>query len=509
MKKTNTPSFVLELEVGFSQKLLDKLRYDYDGKKSRAGTLSTLDKKCRAAVSIYNSALGEALKRLHILTHDPERKELLEKYRAVKDSGKTPAGFSERFKQVEERAGYSEYALHEWVAEPKHHFGGLIGIDEAQKLASRAFAAVDRILRGNAKRVRFMRGDDDITLEGKSGRSTLKYIGGCMIQFGSGNIYPLILKKNDRYAQAALQNRVKYVRLVRRTIRGKKRYFAQLILEGVPPRTKNLIYGKKDCRVGIDLGVSTAAIVSRKDVSLVELAPKCRINEKELRRLNRAIDRSRRASNPDNYDQDGTIKKGRLSWKTSKNCARLLKKRKELYRKAAAARRTSNNALANRIVALGTDVRVEAMNISGMAKRSGTPLKKKKNGRYASRKRYGKTILSRSPACLIAAIDRKLSYIGLSCGKVNTRTVKASQYDHMSNTYKKKPLGQRWHVFRDGTKAQRDLYSAFLIMNTDNTLEQVDRNRCRRNFAAFRKLHDREVERIRDAGTPGLAWYIA
>jgi len=54
----------------------------------------------------------------------------------------------------------------------------------------------------------------------------------------------------------------------------------------------------------------------------------------------------------------------------------------------------------------------------------------------------------------------------------NTKTTKLSQYDHKSKTYSKKLLSQREHIFADGTKVQRDLYSAWLArFVVDNKLD--------------------------------------
>jgi hypothetical protein len=48
----------------------------------------------------------------------------------------------------------------------------------------------------------------------------------------------------------------------------------------------------------------------------------------------------------------------------------------------------------------------------------------------------------------------------------------------------------------DHRKIQRDLYSAFLLMNSHDTHAHADRNRCLRTFEAFVSLHDQEIQRI-------------
>ena len=55
----------------------------------------------------------------------------------------------------------------------------------------------------------------------------------------------------------------------------------------------------------------------------------------------------------------------------------------------------------------------------------------------------------------------------------------------------------------DGTKVQRDLYSAFLIQNVDATLKAVDVNRCNQSYDRFLQLHNQEVQRLSSMITPG------
>ena len=99
--------------------------------------------------------------------------------------------------------------------------------------------------------------------------------------------------------------------------------------------------------------------------------------------------------------------------------------------------------------------------------------------------------------------------VGEGIKKINTFTVKASQYDHVSNTCNKKPLNQRWHTLPDGTKIQRDLYSGFLICYTNDKLDHVDRKVCIHNFKQFKELHDQEIVHLKRLDNPDLRWYIA
>ena len=46
-------------------------------------------------------------------------------------------------------------------------------------------------------------------------------------------------------------------------------------------------------------------------------------------------------------------------------------------------------------------------------------------------------------------------------------------------------------------KIQRDLYSAFLIKNVKENLEEVNIEKAQKEFKNFVKLHNEEIERIK------------
>src|SRR5699024_12396254 len=86
--------------------------------------------------------------------------------------------------------------------------------------------------------------------------------------------------------------RVKYVRIVQKEIRGKIRYFANLVISGYPPSKEKTI-GRGN--VGLDIGTSSLAISSRTNVSLVNLADEVQPISDKIRLVQRKIDRSKRS----------------------------------------------------------------------------------------------------------------------------------------------------------------------------------------------------------------------
>lgn len=479
MAKSNSDSFVLKLELVLN-----------------THEQATLIKKLNIARQIYNACLGEALKRLHKVQNDKGYRMLLEQNRSKERTAK--------LKEIERAYGYSEYQLHDWVVGPREHFQNTIGSLEAQKLATRAFQAVEKVHYRKAKRACFKSEGELVSVENKSNTTGLRWKDGRVI-WGELNL-DVRLKKDDRYAAEALTRRVKYIRIVPREIRGRQRFFVQFVLEGLPP-SKNHPVGLAAQRVGIDPGVSTMAIVSEEHVELAELAPGIQKDERKLARIQRAMDRSRRAANPGNYNPNGTIRKGRKRWVYSNRYRKLVARERDLHRKVAAKRKQAHEQLANRIIALGLDVRTEDMQYKALQRRSKQITYNKRNGRARSKRRFGKTLGNRAPAQLLSILDQKLHYHGGSLKKIDTAAVKASQYDHTTGQCSQKELGERWAII-DGRKVQRDLYSAFLIENTTDSLSTVDTERANSWYTSFLVLHDHEIDRIKQTGSATLQWYV-
>ena len=476
--KSKTPTYTVEFE------LITTFQDRY-----------VINKKMKVAKSIYNACLNECLKRLKAVKADKEYHTL------VKTESSKQRNI--RLKEIEHYYGYSEYALHHWVNKIKHHFEGHLGINEVQKLATRAFQTVEKYHYGKAKKVFFKSFKDDMSVENKSNKTGLR-LKDLKIIWGNLSI-SFKVKKNDKYAQLALLDKTKYVRVLKCEIRGKERFFVQLIQEGLPPKKHQT--STIENRIGIDIGTSTIAVVSDNKVYMKELAD-IKTPCKKLRRIDRAMDRSRRFTNPQNYSDNGTVKKGSKKWNYSNRYLKLKSKRKELFRKIASIRKQTHEQTANFILSLELDVRVETMRFQSLQKRAKKTTRNKKNGKINKKKRFGKSIANYAPAMLLETINRKLKYQNLELKKIDTYSVKASQLNHTTGECTKKFLANRWNNI-DDKPIQRDLYSAFLIQNTLDTLDTIDVDLCNLKFNNFVKLHDIEIQRLKNLNNKKLNWFVA
>ncbi|MGH4118681.1 RNA-guided endonuclease TnpB family protein [Clostridium sp.] len=507
MAKQTTPNYVLTLSLDINNS--DEI---------------ILDKRFEICRKLYNAILGLGLKKFNALSelkvYKKLRKELAEinkLYFKDKESKKLKIYIELRKQKYKELTNLlGEYGINEYLFINKmtpmyKSFNKNIDNKTAQALASRAWKALEKLIFKDAQKVNFIRYDELKSVEGKWNKSGITYRDG-IIKWNGLKI-PVIIKSNDIYAQKAIQDRIKYCRIVRKYIRGKYKYYVQLVMEGIPP----VKYNKETCdikrsvgfgNVGIDIGTQTIAISSRYDVKLLELCPEINNIQGIKTKLSRKLDRQRRVNNPNNYNDDGTIKFGiminkkkeRLTWVKSNKYIKTQMELRDIQRKQTDIRKQSHEKLANHIISLGDRILVETMNYKGLQKRSKKNTINARTGKFNKKKRFGKSLGNKAPSKLIDIINRKLKYDELEILKINTHKVKASMYNHFTDEYIKKELKDRWDI---STGIQRDCYSAFLIMNVSNDLESINRNLCFESYDNFKQLHDREINRLRTSKENG------
>lgn len=313
-------------------------------------------------------------------------------------------------------------------------------------------------------------------------------------------ILPLKNKRLNEYEAECLNNTILYLGVTRKFIRGKFRYYVQFTIKGLIPSKINKETGKFRTighgDVGLDIGTSSLAIVSDKNVELVELADKAQPNEHKIRLIQRKLDRSRRKNNPNKFNEDGTINRGnRDKWVVSKNYIKLKNKLRDYQRKLAAIRKMQHEILANNILSMGDNIYIETMRWKGLQKRA-KETTISKSGRINRKKRFGHTIGNRAPSMFMTILDNKLKAYNLELNKINTNRCKASQYNHILKEFNKKPLSARWSILSDEDKIQRDLYSAFLIQNVNENKDGFNDDKINQRYNTFKSLHDAEIERL-------------
>ena len=450
MTSKHTPTFIHELKL--------------NPNKSEQKVLSI---RLDVGRQIYNVCLGEALKRLKLMRQSKlYQRAIKQPINLKKPKGKLIKNKerSSLFKQAREKYLFGEYDLHKYLSKKysgtwlTQHIDSLV----AQKLASRAFKAVEEYAYGKHGRPRFRAKRRFSSVEGKNNLSGLRFLNSKIIWSAKGgsklSLTPCYDKKDKDGLEAyALSQRTKYVRLVCKYIKGQPAWYAQLIQEGTPYiKAKNKI--NREEIVGLDIGPSTIAIVGSNKACLQPFAKKTISYHIEIKKLQKKMARSLRAMNLNNFNAEklkltpsgkkikkqGTVKPGHKVWHYSKRYQHMRITLSELQRKMAASRNGEHGELVNRILSLGNIVKTEKLSYKSF------------------QKNFGKSVGNRAPGLFMEKLRRKAESAGGQVIEFNTRTTALSQSCQCGAKHKKK-LNERWHKCSAcGVNAQRDLYSAYL-----------------------------------------------
>ena len=487
-----TPTYTLELALD----------------TSNLSTRNYLKNYFNEVAQLSNTVRRFAMRQLNLLKRNKQYKILLKEYVALDKCNPRKKELSHQLNDIVRSYGLYKYGLDTFARNQRKNMK-YIHSDVYANLCNDIWQGVEKVLYSNGKNIHFKKWDEVTSFENKKNSTGIIYNNGYVYINRTINkpMHGIKIKvkmphnknsKHYQYEMDCLKDRTKYCRIVRRMFNNGWHYYVQLVQEGVPPQKHEVGQG----RVGVDIGPSTAAIVSKNKCSLKELGTnqnEIKIFDKKIKKLQRQMDRSRRNSNPQNYNEDGTIRKGRKKWSYSKRYYKTRDKVKTLQRKRATSIKQWQEAFANEIISDGNVIFIESMSFNGLKKKS-KETKKNSKGKYQSKKRMGKSIQMHAPAQFVSIMERKLSYAGGVLFKVNTYKFKASQYDHVTDEYHKKKLSQRYALI-DGEPVQRDLYSAFLLMNSESDLTHADRELCFQEYDNFKKNHDVYINELKNKDT--------
>ena len=512
--QAQTPSYVVSTRVQLSESIANRF-----------------EKSFRISNSAYNEALSFGLKRFEALKRNPYYQELLEARRlarkgiaALKNAEKTTKGLTQQVKCYDKvlfelRKAYSltKSGLQQYLGQQRRKPDSpyrQIAAGELQVIAAQAYQTLEKVLFYQIKphKVRFRsKFDLDVGYRNRVNNEATRLVPSDK----KGIAYRLYIHKAstfvdipekafNKYQQMSLlrSEKIKYVQIIRKTIRGKKVYYLQIVCQGFP--SSKVTKGERV--VGIDPGISTVAFASPSEVALVDLVPKnIAQKEKLLKQLDRQIERSQRVNNPECYKENGTIKKGAQFKRPSKRQVRLRNRRRKVYRSLSEERKKLQGQLVSRIVSQALCIRIEELGVKGLQQRSRDIRINPKTNRPYSKKRYGKAIFRAAPSAFRTALETRASQLGIDVEVISPKEVKPSQYNHITQTFDKKSLSTRVYDLSDEyTGVQRDLYSAFLIGHIENGHYQQEQ--LEQDFPDFYRQMKAFLQQPIE--TERLAWYL-
>ena len=512
--RAQTPSYVASVKLKLS-----------------ASIENHLEKSFNIANSAYNEALSFGLKRFEALKQNTHYQNLLEARRttstgivALKKAKRKTVGLNQQVKlynralsNLQKAYGLTEYGLQCHLAERRRKDSSSyrqLNAGELQVVASQAMKTLEKVLFYQIKphKVRFRsKFNLDVSFRNRVNTTGTRLettdkqgIAYRLYIHKASTFVDIPIKAFNHYQQLSLLRceKIKYVQIIRKTIRGKKVYTLQIVCQGFPHSKVT----KGEGVVGIDPGISTVAFASSTEVALVDLVPKnITRKEKLLKQLDQRIERSQRVNNPECYEENGTIKKGARFKRPSKRQLRLCNRRRKVYRSLSEERKKIQGQLVSRIVSQASCIRIEELNVQGLQRRSRDIRINPKTNRPYSKKRYGKAIFRGAPGAFRTALETRASQLGIDIEVISPKDAKPSQYNHITQTFEKKSLSTRMYdLSNDYPDVQRDLYSAFLIGHIEKGRYQQEQ--LEQDFPAF---YDQMKDFLQlKPETKRLAWYL-
>ncbi len=255
----------------------------------------------------------------------------------------------------------------------------------------------------------------------------------------------------------------------RTTVRGKNRYCALLVLDCAPYRSekhkRRVAERPSDEVLGLDMGPTHQWWVAGDESGVISLGQealsRASSTAAKQRRVQRALARSRRASNPDCYDEKGRSIRGKRPRELSGRGKRLASQHAEAKRKSAEQRKHATIRQARETALLAPRVRVEDQNFtSWMAG-------------------YGRRLAVTLPGLFLSHLTREQEINGGSVERLPLRSA-FSQYCICGHKARK-PRSQDWHECNQpdcpirGVRLDRNLFSAFLMRVTASPETSVER----------------------------------
>ena len=252
-------------------------------------------------------------------------------------------------------------------------------------------------------------------------------------------------------------------------------------------------------------------------IAKVQIAPSADTDHRAVRKLQRAMERSRQATNPDNYEtvevvrhgkkhKSLKVKSGRLQWRFSKRYESLRAELAEIFRLSAATRKREHGEVCNWLLGHAGHIIVEDNSYKAF-----------------QRGRFGKTIGRHAPAALYAQLTNKAESAGLLVEVVSPKKLKPSQHNLLTDTFVKHELCERRARLGeddDDRRIDRDAAACLNLLYADLENQAYAPERIREAvpagvtawldagvavIQAREGITEREFGRFRRRGIPSLA----
>lgn len=435
-----------------------------------------LQKRFELCRKIYNNMLHYEIKQLNKALHDKRyadaKKTIDEVYKIDDDKEKREKKQSEEYKQavkisneVLKEYGLTEFGFIKEALKQREIYKTNISSTIANlSIGKPLWSAMQKYLFGNGKKLHYKKYNSwgSMASDGKSGIRMVDKDGKTLscresnqavwinmsVPKGKTLLMPIMIDEKDLYKIEMLSRKIKVIRIIRKLCGSKYKYYVQMTVEGAPAikydnegNEKNPV-GKGKVGIYVDTTSVTLALEDG-NIKNISLQYDNKASEK-IAQIQKYMDNSRRAMNPDNYNEDGTVKKGitidgkkrKLHWNESNGYKRARLELKNLFRVEAEKRTLERHIIANEILSYGDTFVVNdyPFQYASMRKKEFN----ENTGQDEKRRKAGSAVGNNAPATLVALIKAKS---GICIDEIKLKDVDYSLINYREY-YAKKMLEQ-------------------------------------------------------------------
>lgn len=462
------------------------------------GQKNALEKKMDCARRIYNCMLSDNLKKYNEMVKTKKWRELNDIIREeLSGSSKKSERLKEAYNQKNQilrENGFSDYDFRgQAILYSKYYQKHISSTMASVGIGIPMWAAFEKLLFGNGQRVSFKRYDDFMSLmsDNKSGIRFLQEEDGryyVLLSNRAAKAKPIklyIKGPSNIYEEEMLtQSKIKKVCIIRKIQKNKACFYVQLTVDR-PPFVKVDANGEikhpiKEDSVGIAIWKGTLCAVSSDAVYSINLNIDQAEFEKKRTELSTELEHLRRVLNQQNYNEDGTIKKGimddngkkrKLHWKESNHYKRVKNELRELHRVHSVKKDLLQRKIVWDLLAMGNEFHIADTSFLTNKPEwdEEAPLP---NSEYKKKKERRKSIQEAAPSMLLTKLDMKLSGLGLAPITKHKLPEELYWYHHEKGV-SDKSLFAGETIMVNGKAINHTMYRAFLIRHFDNEIKGV------------------------------------
>ena len=229
---------------------------------------------------------------------------------------------------------------------------------------------------------------------------------------GKKILIPYAFRKGDdiKLSYAMERQKLAWYGLKRVVLKnGRYKYSVLLVFDGAPYGVETEFLQTGEVNIWVDINSLSIKAQNLSNGQLVEFDISNDYGyAAKLSELDRKIERSRRLSNPQNYEENGTIKPGRSKWVFSKNYYRLLNQKRYLWHKIKKSRKNRFGEIINTILDLGDTFIISKKDFKSLQSRK--DYNPEEMSWFDTRRQHGFEIMFNAPYEFVELLKIKLQY---------------------------------------------------------------------------------------------------